>query len=158
MLRINIITFVLIALWFVAAMTAPMMFANPSPEDYSFLAKSVSALFLFPILVAIVYMIKKWSFFGFHPFLFGPTLIAFSLVGYFGVGVFNFSYMVWKGVDPYGYTVRDSLVLYQGTPLKDVDAGSFQVQAEYLENGQLRFDARDKNREYLWGKALDQKK
>lgn len=100
MKKINLITLILIVLWFVAAMLSPALFKDPAPENYLFLANAVSALFLFPIFIAIVYMLKKWSFFDFHPYLFGPTLVAFSLVGYFGVGVFNFSYMVWKGVDP----------------------------------------------------------
>jgi hypothetical protein len=149
MQRINIITFSLIALWFIAAMTAPMMFADPQPEDYLFLANTVSALFLFPILIAIVYMFKRWSFFGFHPFLFGPTLIAFSLVGYFGVGVFNFSYMVWKGVDPYGYTQVNHVVLYAGQPMKEIDPKSF-----VLVPGLVEVDAKDKKSFYLRGQRV----
>lgn len=149
MRTINITTLVIIALWFVAAMTAPMMFANPSPEDYRFLANTVTAVFLFPILIAVLYMIMRWSFFGFHPFLFGPTLIAFSLVGYFGVGVFNFSYMVWKGVDPYGYTLVNEVVLYAGQPVKELDPKSFE-----LVPGQDEFDAKDAKSLYLRGQKV----
>jgi hypothetical protein len=146
---INITTLVIIAFWFVAAMTAPMMFANPDPSDYRFLANTVTAVFLFPILIAVLYMLMRWSFFGFHPFLFGPTLIAFSLVGYFGVGVFNFSYMVWKGVDPYGYTLVSEVVLYAGQPIKEIDPKSFQ-----LVPGQDDFDAKDEKSFYLRGQKV----
>lgn len=149
MQRRNITTFILIALWFVAALAAPMLFANPAPSDYLFLANSVSALFLFPLLIAICYMFKRWSFFGFHPFLFGPTLIAFSLVGYFGVGVFNFSYMVWKGVDPYGYTQVNQVVLYAGQPIKEIDSKSFE-----LVPGQVEIDAKDEKSFYLRGQRV----
>ncbi len=149
MLKINIITLILIGVWFVAAMTAPMMFANPEPSDYLFLANSVSAVFLFPILIAIVFMVKRWSFFGFHPYLFGPTLIAFSLVGFFGVGVFNFSYMVWKGVDPFGYTKVSEVVLYAGQPIKEIDPQSFE-----LIPGQEEIDAKDAKAFYLRGQRV----
>lgn len=142
-------TLIIIALWFLAAMTSPMLFAQPEQNDYLFLAKTVTILFLFPILIAIIYMIKGWSFFGFHPYLFGPTLIAFSLVGYFGVGMFNFSYMVWKGVDPYGYTTVSEVVLYAGQPIKDIDVKSFE-----MVTGSEEFDAKDSKSFYLRGQRV----
>lgn len=94
---------------------------------------------LIPLLLAVIYLWRGWSFFGMSPKIFAgicvATFFALALIG----NIFKTVPLVLRGIEPFGYVVMKETIYYNGNKLEEAELSTFKI----LDPRLLAFDAKN---------------